>query len=74
MPHVKLDSRLQPFVAMLFGAVLGVLGAAAIMPTLRTIDPIGVTPVAMIATAGIAVLWWYLRGRLVVHRQRESFH
>jgi hypothetical protein len=72
MPHVKMDPRLQPFAAMLFGAVVGGLGVEAIMPALRAIDPIGVTPVAFIATAGIAILWWYLRGRLVVHPGRES--
>jgi hypothetical protein len=72
MPHFKLDPRLQPFAAMLLGAVVGGLVVKAIMPTLRAIDPIGVTPVAFIATAGIAILWWYVRSRLVVHRGRES--
>jgi hypothetical protein len=72
MPHVKPDSRLQAFAPMLCGAVVGGLVVKAIMPALRAIDPIGVTPVAFIATAGIAILWWYLRGRLVVHRGRQS--
>jgi hypothetical protein len=72
MPHVKLDPRLQPFAAMLLGAVVGGLSVKAVMPTLRAIDPIGITPVVLIATAGVAVLWWYLRGRLGVHPGKGS--
>src|SRR5262245_45894152 len=43
MPHVKPDPRLQPFAAVLFGAVVGGLAVEAIMPALRAIDLIGVT-------------------------------
>jgi hypothetical protein len=57
---------------MLLGAVVGGLVVEAIMPALRAIDPIGVTPVTLIATAGIAIPWWYIRGHLVVHSGWES--
>jgi hypothetical protein len=71
MPHVTLYPRLQPFAAMFLGAVVGGLVVKAGMPALRAVDPIGVTPVVLIATGGIAVLGWYLRGRLF-HPGRES--
>jgi hypothetical protein len=44
------------------GAVTGGLGAIMVMPLIRQVDPLGLSPIILISVGGIA-LGWYLRGR-----------
>jgi hypothetical protein len=49
--------------SLVLGAPAGWGIAAAIMPSLRSVDPIGYSPIALIVLLGGAALTWYLLGR-----------
>jgi hypothetical protein len=48
----------------LAGAIFGGMVVTALLPILRHIDPLGLSPIVLISVIGGGALGWYLRGRI----------
>ena len=57
--HVR--EALHHVAMMISGALIGGLAIALLRPSLRSVDPIGISPIILIIVMGFGAIGWYLR-------------